>query len=287
MNHVEADPAAPLSAATTDATDATADTDAADAAAADRRRLVRLDGVHNFRDLGGYPAAGGITRWNLVYRADGLQRLTAADLDILRARGLGVVIDLRTDTELSERGTFPTDQHSVSFHHVPVVDRTWMPGEVPEFDNAHDFLMWAYRDMLQVGADKLASGLEIIAAVEVLPLVFHCAAGKDRTGLLAALLLAVLGVPDACIAADYAKTGEAMVRMRAAWKAWAAERGAEEVAQLNEDRAHYFESPASVMQDLLGELAATHGSVVDFVLGLGVTTASVEALRARLIEPSV
>jgi len=252
---------------------------------ADERRLVSLDGVHNFRDLGGYPADGGITRWGLVYRADGLHRLTGNDVAVLRERGLGMVIDLRTDTELSERGRFPVDQHEVAFHHLPVVDRTWTPGEVPVFGNAHDFLMWAYHDMLRVGADKLGAGLGIIAAAGDTPLVFHCAAGKDRTGLVAALLLSVLGVPNEYIAADYGKTAEGMVRMRAAWAKWAAEQGREQVAQLNQDRAHYFESPAPVMAQLLDELAAVHGSVTDFVRSLGVTDDSIAALRQRLIEP--
>lgn len=260
--------------------------DAIAAALADHRRMVALDGVHNFRDLGGYPTAdGGTTRWGLVYRADGLHHLTPTDVDVLRDRGLGMVIDLRTDAELADRGRFPVDQHDVLFHHLPVVDRTWMPGEVPEFDNAHDFLMWAYRDMLAVGAPKLAAGLTLIAAADNTPLVFHCAAGKDRTGLLAALVLAAVGVPAEYIAADYGKTAEAMVRMRAAWAAWAADQGPQQVTQLNEDRNHYFESPAPVMAELLAELTAAHGHLVDYIRSLGVTNASIDALRLRLTEP--
>ena len=254
---------------------------------ADPRRSVALDKVHNFRDLGGYPARGGTTRWGLVYRADGLHRLTADDVAVLRERGLGLVIDLRTDNELAERGRYPVDQHDVAFHHLPVLDRTWAPGEVPEFDNSHDFLMWAYRDMLDVGSTKLAAALGIIATAGDVPLVFHCAAGKDRTGLLAALLLAVLEVPDDYIAADYGKTAEAMVRMRAAWAAWAAEGAPARVAKIvNQDRTHYFDSPTPVMRDLLAELTAAHGSVTDYVRSLGVSEAAIEALRHRLVEPT-
>ncbi len=259
---------------------------------ADERRLVVLDGVHNFRDLGGYPADGGTTRWGLVYRADGLQRLTVDDVAELGRLGLGIVIDLRTDAELNERGQFPVDQHAVTFHHLPVIDQTWIPGEIPSFDNAHDFLLWAYRDMLQVGADRLAAGLNIIAAAGDTPLVFHCAAGKDRTGLLAALLLGVLGVPHEFIAADYAKTGEAMGRIRAAWAALVQEQSAElaakgitaPVGDANGDRRHFFESPATVMHELLDELTASHGSVVQFVKSLGVDDTAIAALQDRLIE---
>ena len=253
-------------------------------AVADPRRRVVLDGVHNFRDLGGYPADGGTTRWGTVYRADGLQRLTPSDIDELRRRGRGAVIDLRTDAELDERGRFPVDQHDVSFHHLPVLDRTWLPGDVPPFDNANDFLLWAYADMLRVGSDKLAAGLEIIAAAGDTPLVFHCAAGKDRTGLLAAFLLSVLGVPEHFIAADYAKTEEGMLSMRAAWRVAAEAQGPEALAKMQSSPVHYFESPPEVMLVLLADLRAKHGTLVDYVRSLGVSDDAIAALRERLIE---
>lgn len=249
---------------------------------ADDRRLVALDGVHNFRDLGGYPACGGTTRWGMVYRADGLQRLTADDLIALRERGLSMVIDLRTDGEINERGRYPIEQHAVAYHHLPVLDRTWQAEDVPEFGTDHDFLMWAYRDMLRVGGDKLAAALGIIATADATPLVFHCAAGKDRTGLLAALLLSILGVPDNYIAADYAKTEEGMVRMRA----WAMEQSPEAAARMASSPQHYYASPPGVIHTLLAELRQEHGSVIDFVGGIGVSDATITALRDRLVAPN-
>lgn len=249
---------------------------------ADDRRLVALDGVHNFRDLGGYPASGGTTRWGVVYRADGLQRLTADDVIALRERGLSMVIDLRTDLEITERGRYPVEQHAVSYHHLPVLDRTWQAEDVPEFDTDHEFLMWAYRDMLRIGGDKLAAALGIIATPDATPLVFHCAAGKDRTGLLAALLLSVLGVPDDYIAADYAKTEEGMVRMRA----WALAQSPEAAERMATSPQHYFASPPAVMRTLLAELRQEHGSVIDFVRGIGVSDVTIAALRDRLVVPN-
>ena len=252
----------------------------------DARRAVQLDGVHNFRDLGGYPAHGGTTRWGLVYRADGLGRLTAEDVTVLRARGLGTVIDLRTDAELAERGRYPVEQHPVSFHHLPVLDQTWQAENVPPIDNAHDFLMWAYRDMLRVGSGKIADALRLIARPDMTPVVFHCAAGKDRTGLVAAMLLAVLGVPDEYIAADYGRTAEGMRRMRAAWAKWATKEGEEAQQRMVTAPAYYFECPPEVMTALLSELREQHGSVIAYASSLGVTPQHVESLRARLIDPS-
>jgi protein-tyrosine phosphatase len=263
------------------------DLDAVQRVLDDPRRKVALDGVHNFRDLGGYPALGGTTRWGLVYRADGLQRLTPTDIVALRERGLAAVIDLRTETEISQRGRFPVDQHEVAFHHLPVLDRTWLPGDVPDFDNAHDFLMWAYTDMIRVGADKLALALRLIAEADVTPVVFHCAAGKDRTGLLAALLLSLLGVPAEYIAADYGKTEEGMQRLLESWKAWARDHPEEVDRERGEKPpAFYLASPPEVMRDFLVELADEYGSVLEFVHGLGVTHDHVAALRRTLIEPA-
>jgi len=253
------------------------------AALNDPRRVVRIDGLHNIRDLGGYPAAGGTTRWGLVYRADGLQRVTEVGLDGLRDRGIGTIIDLRTEAELDERGRFPVDQHEVAFHHLPVLDQTWHATDVPDFDNPHDFLLWAYADMLRVGSDKLAAGLQVIARADS-PLIFHCAAGKDRTGLLAAFLLAVLEVPDAFIAADYGKTEEGMQLMLAAWRAAAEQQGEAAIQRLDTAPVHYFDSPPAVMTELLGRLRSEHGSLVDFVRSIGVSSDDIAALRRRLVD---
>jgi protein-tyrosine phosphatase len=246
----------------------------------DERRTVSLDGVHNFRDLGGYPADGGVTRWERVYRADGLQLLTREDLAELRRRGLGMVIDLRSAQEVADRGTFPTEQHAVAFHHLPVIDKTWQQMEIPDFDDDVEFLMWAYRDMLRVGANEFAAALTLIASAGSTPLVFHCAAGKDRTGLLAALLLSILGVPDEHIAADYSLTAVGMERLRA----WATAQSPEGAAAIAGAPSRYFASPPEVMVALLSELREDHGSVVNFVRSIGASEDTINSLRTQLID---
>src|SRR6478609_2472415 len=190
-------------------------------------RLVVLEAVHNFRDLGGYPTSDGrITRWRRLYRADGLQRLAGDDLDVVRALGLRTVVDLRRPEEIAERGAFPVDDHPVEYHNLSVLDVMWHDKEAPEFDDDADFLHWAYSDMLASGAATFADALKVLAAPGALPAVFHCAAGKDRTGLLAMLVLGVLGVPEDYIVADYAYTAARMIHARA----WYAEHFPEQIA---------------------------------------------------------
>ena len=99
-------------------------------------RQIRLGAVHNFRDLGGYPADGGTTRWGMIYRADGLFRLTPDDLRVVATLNLRTVIDLRTFRELEANGRFPFEHHPVDFVHVPVIDQTWSRENVPGIEAA-------------------------------------------------------------------------------------------------------------------------------------------------------
>ena len=178
------------------------------------RRNVELVGVYNFRDLGGYVTDDGRSvRWRTLFRADGLGRLTAGDLETLRPIALKTVVDLRRARELDERGRFPVESYPVAFHHLPVMDTTW-DRELARSENlpATEFLHRAYTAMLVEGAPRFADAFRVLSGPDALPAVFHCAAGKDRTGLLAALVLGALGVDAPDIVADYALTQATMER---------------------------------------------------------------------------
>ena len=246
------------------------------------RRLIGLEAVHNFRDLGGYPAAGGrSTKWRTLFRSDGLYRLRGAD-DMSRVMQLGLksVIDLRTEREQREQGIFPIDDIEVTFHHLSIVDVTWSDTETPEFDDEVEFLVWGYRDMLEIGSSRFADAMHVLAQTESLPAVFHCAAGKDRTGVLAALLLSSIGVDDAHICADYGLTQDAM-RRSIAWSKVHRPEVAERYATIPKA---YLAADPRAMQIILTELAQQHGSVRNYVREIGVADATVEALGNLLLE---
>ena len=246
------------------------------------RRLIGLEAVHNFRDLGGYPTAGGrSTKWRTLFRSDGLYRLRGAD-DMSRVMQLGLksVIDLRTEREQREQGIFPTDDIEVTFHHLSIVDVTWSDTETPEFDDEVEFLVWGYRDMLEIGSSRFADAMHVLAQADSLPAVFHCAAGKDRTGVLAALLLSSLGVDDAHICADYGLTQDAM-RRSIAWSKVHRPELAERYANIPKA---YLAADPRAMQIILTELAQQHGSVRNYVREIGVADATVEALGNLLLE---
>jgi len=171
---------------------------------AQRERLVALEGAFNFRDLGGYPlSGGGETRWGRCYRSDGLQSLTPADVAELATRQVATVIDLRSDSELDRWGRGPLRDEAVRWEHCAII-RTDGGESVAAPDT--DDLAARYSWYLQVGASGVLRALNLLAERGVTPAVFHCAAGKDRTGVLAALLLDAVGVERAAIVEDYVET---------------------------------------------------------------------------------
>src|SRR5690606_23416737 len=117
-------------------------------------------------------------------------RLTAADLVRLRPLALRTIVDLRTHAELETRGGFPADVHPVTYRHVSVFDETWDRPEVQRPSEAVvAYLHFAYTRMLDQGGPRFAAAVETLGDAGAMPAVFHCVAGKDRTGLLAALVL--------------------------------------------------------------------------------------------------
>ena len=241
----------------------------------DDRRVIPLFAVHNFRDLGGYPTNDGRhTRWRTLYRADGLYRLTPDDANIVMNLGVRTVVDLRTNNEVRERGTFPVNDHDVAYHHLPIIDATWGETQTPEFDDAVDFLVYAYREMLAEAAPRFADAINLLSQQSVLPAVFHCAAGKDRTGILAALVLGVLGVDESIIAADYGLTRSATTRLRA----WARQHQPELADLYDRMPPRFTAADPRAMTIILNDITSRYGSVRNYVREIGVSDDAVRAL---------
>ncbi|MFD8755946.1 tyrosine-protein phosphatase [Kitasatospora sp. NPDC059577] len=235
-----------------------------------------FDALHNFRDLGGYPATGGRSvRWGLLYRSDSLGKLASpADLDRLRALGVRTVIDLRYPWEIAAKGRMP-DVAGVEYHNLSIEHRPYDQAEIdPELDPWR-YLADRFAEVAEDGVKEIRQVLDVITDADA-PVVFHCASGKDRTGLVAALLLTLLGVAEDDIAADFALTELATAHFVAEWHA-----------------AHpgrtlrwpgYGRAPEAVIRLTLADLAARHGSVEGYLTGtLGIDRDRIDALRTRLL----
>ena len=185
---------------------------------------ITLQGAVNARDVGGLPTDDGATiRTGVLIRSASLGHLTDADVrHLVGDLGVRRVVDLRTDVEVDRDGPGPMHaQPDVVIHHLSLypdtTDRTEMPAgptaEQPaplpwqheRFATAHGPVVAAYLRYLEQRPDSIVAALRAVAEPEGATLV-HCAAGKDRTGMVVALALTVAGVPRELIAADYAHT---------------------------------------------------------------------------------
>ncbi len=242
-------------------------------------RDVALEHVFNLRDLGGYPTTDGRRiRWGRVYRGAGLQRLTGADLETVRELGWATVIDLRTDREIDATGMCPGSAAQRPVVHRPMIRTTWDRALLDPAQPTEEFLRDRYRDMLCEGAGTIREVIELLASDDGLPAVFYCAAGKDRTGVMAAVLHDVLGVDHDTIARDYHLSKERVDRIRARAHAHA------EATMVAQPEA-FMQAPAGAMSLLLTWLARAHGGAEGYLLSVGVTPEVIAALRARLTEP--
>ena len=215
----------------------------------DPTRALDFDGCVNFRDLGGYRTRDGRQlAWRRLFRADGLNKLTERDHRQLTELGLTTVIDLRTVDEAEQRGRFPVDAVPVRYVDLPLTDVLPSTEELPSWREA-SYVAARYVDMVTRGGSALTGAIEALASPDGLPAVFHCSAGKDRTGVLSALVLAFLGVPDETIVEDYALSGAAMVRLLDRLKA--------EYPDSVEEVERYAPSILQVMPETMVEFLAT------------------------------
>lgn len=172
------------------------------------KRLISLPGAFNVRDIGGYTTTDGQTvRWGQVYRSGTLSNLTDDGLARLTELGIRTICDLRTTHEVE---TIPARlPETIRYEHIPLHEQGEGRGRVlwtvtlrPH--RISDLIIYGYITlMLEKRAHLLADLLRRIADPANRPILLHCTAGKDRTGLTIALLLSLLGVPDAAILADF------------------------------------------------------------------------------------
>ena len=164
-------------------------------------RHLPLAGTYNLRDVGGYPTVGGgTTRWRTLLRSDALHRLDHGGWGTLAVR---TVVDLREDRE-HDLAPHAVGGHPVAVRRMPLLGRL---GTLPEGWTLADL----YRLVVDERGPRLAATVGLLAESGALPAVVHCTAGKDRTGIVVALVLSAVGVDDATVAADYALTSQYLV----------------------------------------------------------------------------
>jgi protein-tyrosine phosphatase len=237
-------------------------------------RWVELDGCENFRDLGGHVSASGErVRYDLLFRSDTVEALSDEDHGRLNELGIVTVIDLRATSEIERRGRLDVERHDLRYVHLPLIDEVGDPKAWDPADAARpEYPIEGNCQMLHDGSERLAEVLRVLAEPGALPAVFHCISGKDRTGLVAAVVLSLLDVPRDVVADEYALSQGRNGHSSAS-------------SELQSAFPLVFGAPPANMLGVLDALDRDFGSVAGYVASLGVTADLIERLRAALLGP--
>ena len=243
-------------------------------------RHLTWDGCANVRDLGGHATPYGETRWGAIVRADAIRRLTDAGWEELVGHGVSTIVDLRMDEELEAD---PPADLPVEVVHVNV-----LAGSPPDYGEQLDALVDAaptpgdktkvvYVDFLERFGPNFAAAIRAIADAPPGGVVVHCQGGKDRTGLVVALLLSLAGVSRDEIADDYALSERNLVQRQSQWESEAPDEAE------RERRRQIGRTPREAMVGLLDELDARYGGVREFLVAQGATDDELDRAVARLL----
>jgi protein-tyrosine phosphatase len=235
-----------------------------------RRQVIELEGSFNVRDLGGYPTRNGsLIQPRRFLRAGSLHSLSQTGRQTLLDLGVRCIIDLRSQLERKQKPDPVEGDPEFFYHHVPMLDyinSTVVAGEM----NFPDSMEEMYFGLLDHAGHSFAKVFELFAHPDCHGFLFHCTAGKDRTGMVAMLLLALAGVEDDLIVADYSISQHL-------------------VPPTPGKRPHYvpayaLTSPPEAMRATLGHLNSRYGGAQRYLSQIGVTPQQKEAVLAKLLE---
>lgn len=236
-------------------------------------RRLPLSGTQNTRDIGGYPCIGGATRWGVFVRSDNPGTLTKKDLEYLVAYGIRDVVDLRREDETIRMPSSLCNVKGFDVHHISVNEMTQgldFEGDVP------GSMAGLYISILDHSQPEVAKVMRVCIAAKG-GVLFHCMVGKDRTGVVAMLLMQLAGVAEADIVADYAVTD---VFMREVFD--------QQLNELDKSKREEIEyrirsKPASMWRTLR-HLQDVYGGAEAYLLKAGLAQSDIEALRAKFVQ---
>lgn len=236
------------------------------------QRVVQVEGAYNVRDLGGYMTKDGrITRWGAFFRAADLSQLTEESQQVLMSKGVRTVIDLRHSTELEKKMNVFHGSDRVSYNNVSLINPS--SAGSGQARNLGDL----YINVLEGSQAELLRVFTLLAEQSGHATLFHCAAGKDRTGVVAALLLDLVNVPHETIAEDYALTASCIAPIME-------ELRNERPSNVSEEIYETFLGCDPVnMINMLNHLELNYGNSESYLLSIGLSDVQVQALKDRLI----
>lgn len=238
----------------------------------------------NLRDMGGLPVRDGVLRADVLVRSDDLATIPEDSARDLVERGLRAVIDLRSPEEVAYTGRGPLASTAVGYHHLPFLAN--MAQSVGSDGSWRDLTKFgeSYAGLVETAGSSIVAALGVIATTPG-TVAFHCAAGKDRTGVLAASVLLALGAADEVIATDYDRTGENYAaiqqRLHPTFGGLWGQLGIDLDAMARAAGSDGFTYGA--MADALTLLRQRHGDPLVPLRAAGLTDALVLTLRDRIV----
>ena len=242
------------------------------------QRRVEVEGAFNIRDIGGYPTQDGRRiRWKQFLRADSMHALTDNDCDVLVDYGLAMVVDLRGAREIESKPNVFAGSKVVRYEHRPFLDQAELQRmkETPVLDRTHLMPNDKYAKWLDYCQPLVREILACLADKEDGAALYHCAGGKDRTGVVTALLLGLAEVSHDVIAADYALTA----RYNLQSTVQPAEPG---INTWQDYEATYC--PPGLMLQTLAHFDEHYDGMLGYVRHIGVSDRHVDRLRSMLVE---
>lgn len=251
-------------------------------------RRVPFDGPVNFRDLGGYETADNRrVKWGVAYRADSLAELSDKDLGLFVRLGIRGIYDFRAPAEVAKSPDRLPAGNTVGYYHLPVVSSDFDTVAAVERLKKKDtswltetFMIDGYRQNIDTYARTWGTVIEDLTHADRRPLVFHCTAGKDRTGICAALILLVLGVPEDVVVEDHALSNRYFASTVARINEYVRSLGVDP-----DKLTPYLTAPREAMEFVLGYIRERWGTAAGYLkTEAGVTQATLDALRRDLLE---
>lgn len=233
------------------------------------QRYYAGENVINCRDLGGYACSGGITKYGVALRAGVMRDPDEKDLAILDGFGIKTVIDLRGVEEAEDMPSYFKNNPNYRYYHYPLLEAN------PAMAKSDAPMIELYKDCLSNYSANVAAVLKVIAALDE-PFMFHCFCGKDRTGVVAALLLSAAGVCKEDIIADYEVSYTYIKPF--------IHREIRNKSGLIWDGAYErFYSHGENMEHILDFIEENFGGTIGYFRKIGLSEAEIEALRGKLI----
>ncbi|MEO8898964.1 MAG: tyrosine-protein phosphatase [Candidatus Dormibacter sp.] len=237
--------------------------------------VLTIEGLVNLRDLGGLPTeSGAVTRHGRLLRSDSPHDLAESGLRALLDLGMRTVVDLRTVSEREFRPSPLVGASDVRDHHAPIFnDGDDFPRHLA---TAAEVYCWWLRDR----GTSVAAAMTAIADAESAPILVHCHAGKDRTGVIIALVLRLAAVTTDAITDDYARSGVQLADMLARDRVSAVEAGMDDVRA-----ERLFTVQREAMVETLGCIDTEYGGVAPLLCRIGLDDARIERLTRLMLAP--